>query len=232
MKDDTQRLKFVIGLLPRKVLGNLMQYSISVAAEYGRDVPDATHQLEAFRRFIDDQIDATGLSSPDYAGSDDVNGDDVFGIHTDSITLKSSAVIIKSKAISKMIGQDGMTPEEAEEFWDYNVAGSYGRFQFSVVDDMIERESIEDQVKSGELFDPQRPELYTVEEYKANTSTFSCCKCGDSGCGQSEKKAESVKKTPAPKFVQKPVAKKPVAPKSTAKKPVSPAKKASPKKKK
>lgn len=68
--------------------------------------------------------------------------DDVFGIHTDAITGKDSIVILKSKAYISCTEIDGMTDEQFEEHWNYNIAGSKGESSYSVVDDTLTLEEI------------------------------------------------------------------------------------------
>lgn len=63
--------------------------------------------------------------------------DDVFGILSNAITCKDEVVILKSKA-RKVCLSDGMSDEEFEEHWGYNIAGSKGSGSYSVVDDEIE----------------------------------------------------------------------------------------------
>ncbi|GAH21360.1 unnamed protein product, partial [marine sediment metagenome] len=67
--------------------------------------------------------------------------DDVFGILSNAVTCKDELVILKSKARSKCI-EDGMDHEEFEEHWDYNIAGSKGKYSYSVVDDEISFDEI------------------------------------------------------------------------------------------
>lgn len=69
--------------------------------------------------------------------------DDVFGLITHAEGIQTELVILKSKAIANCI-KDGMSEEEAEEFWDYNIAGSYGSSSYSCVDDTISSEEIID----------------------------------------------------------------------------------------
>ena len=71
-----------------------------------------------------------------------MSGDDVFGIYSDAETSEDEVVIIKSKAMKLCIERDGMTEEEFEEHWDYNIAGSKGKGSYSVVDDTLTLEEI------------------------------------------------------------------------------------------
>lgn len=84
-------------------------------------------------------------------------GDDVFGLltHAESTNLQVEVVIVKSKAIAKMLA-DGMDEEEAEEHWEYNIAGSYGSGSYSCVDDMVDPEILAEILENedGEICDP------------------------------------------------------------------------------
>ena len=84
-------------------------------------------------------------------------GDDVFGLltHAESTNLQVEVVIVKSKAIAKMLA-DGMSEEEAEEHWEYNIAGSYGSGSYSCVDDMVDQEILAEILENeeGEICDP------------------------------------------------------------------------------
>lgn len=92
-------------------------------------------------------------------------GNDVYGIHRDAVTLESTVVIIKSKALKALV-DGGMSDEEADEFFEYNVAGSLGEGQYSVVDDTIEvgllQEMLED--PECEVVDPM------MEHYKKTSA--------------------------------------------------------------
>ena len=94
---------------------------------------------------------------------------DVFGIYKDAMTGLESVVIVKSKAIRHMIEHDGMTEEDAEGNWDYNIAGSLGRYQYSVIDDMVDSEIIADLVDEGGIYDPRYPEKH--EDYVPEDSS-------------------------------------------------------------
>ena len=53
---------------------------------------------------------------------------------------KHKPVVLKSKAIEVYTSRDGMTEEEALEFWDYNMAGSDS--YLIAVDDTLSQEEI------------------------------------------------------------------------------------------
>lgn len=67
--------------------------------------------------------------------------DDVFGVIFHADRMESELVILKSKAIANFIA-DGMSEEEAYEYYEYNVSGAYGDSSYSCVDDTLDLESI------------------------------------------------------------------------------------------
>ena len=69
------------------------------------------------------------------------NNDDVFGMIFHADRMESELVILKSKAIASLIA-DGMSEDEAYEFYDYNVSGAYGDCSYSCVDDTLTQEEI------------------------------------------------------------------------------------------
>ena len=82
-------------------------------------------------------------------------GDDVFGVISNAMTMKDEVVIIKSKARKLCVERDGMSDEDFEEHWDYNIAGAKGQGQYSVVDDEIPIEVLEEMLDSDdELINP------------------------------------------------------------------------------
>lgn len=70
---------------------------------------------------------------------------DVYGLITHADSVKSEVVILKSKAIRNCIN-DGMSEEDAEEFYDYNIAGAYGDGSYSCVDDDLDPETLQSMV--------------------------------------------------------------------------------------
>jgi len=70
--------------------------------------------------------------------------DDVFGILSNAETCKEEVVILKSKARKICVENDGMSDEEFEEHWSYNIEGSKGKYSYSVVNDEIELEYLEE----------------------------------------------------------------------------------------
>ena len=82
---------------------------------------------------------------------------DVFGLFTNARTGKEEVVIVKSKARKHCIEVDGMTEEEFEEHWGYNIAGSKGSGQYSVIDDMDPLEVLQEYIEENtEVLDPHR----------------------------------------------------------------------------
>jgi hypothetical protein len=59
------------------------------------------------------------------------------GLLTHADTMVTEVVIVKSKAIEQMKSEDGMSEEDAQEHWDYNIAGSLGASSYSCVDDTL-----------------------------------------------------------------------------------------------
>ena len=66
-----------------------------------------------------------------------LRNENIYGLMEDARTGKRQVVIIKSLARSRCVNEDGMTDEQFEEHWDYNIAGSKGVGQYSVVDDEV-----------------------------------------------------------------------------------------------
>jgi len=79
-----------------------------------------------------------------------VNNDDVFGIITHAESCKDELVILKSKAMKVCMERDGMTYEEFQEHWDYNIAGAKGSHSYSVVDDTLESDELQDILDNDE----------------------------------------------------------------------------------
>jgi len=82
---------------------------------------------------------------------------DVFGILTNAQTGKDELVILKSKAMKSCMELDGMSYEDFLEHWDYNIAGSKGKYSYSVVDDTLESwelQEILDNDEEGEIINP------------------------------------------------------------------------------
>jgi len=71
-------------------------------------------------------------------------GDDVFGILSDAQTFEDKPVILKSKARKVCTERDGMSHEDFEDHWDLNIAGAKGKGQYSVVDDEVPLEVIQE----------------------------------------------------------------------------------------
>ena len=65
-------------------------------------------------------------------------GDDVFGLISHAESMKDEVVILKSKARKQCTEKDGMSHEEFEEHWGYNIAGAKGSYSYSTVDDEID----------------------------------------------------------------------------------------------
>ena len=76
--------------------------------------------------------------------------EDVFGILSNAQTLKDEVVIIKSKARKHCVEVDGMTHEDFEEHWSFNIAGAKGKGQYSVVDDEIDSDSLTEIIDEDE----------------------------------------------------------------------------------
>lgn len=92
--------------------------------------------------------------------------DDVFGLITHADNMKTEVVILKSKAIANMI-KDGMDEEEAQEYWDFNITGSYGNGSYSCVDDTLELSEIVDILDNDDtIVNPP----YTGRPYITETS--------------------------------------------------------------
>jgi hypothetical protein len=84
-------------------------------------------------------------------------GDDVFGIISHARTCEDEVVILKSKARTLCMERDGMSYDEFEEHWDYNIAGSKGQGSYSVVDDEISHEMLGEMIEEDpDIFDPHR----------------------------------------------------------------------------
>ena len=62
------------------------------------------------------------------------------GLHYSLKDSTQKPVILKSDAIHVYMKRDGMTQEDAEEFWSYNMEGSDS--YIIAVDDMLEQEEI------------------------------------------------------------------------------------------
>ena len=87
----------------------------------------------------------------------DNEGDDVFGILNNAISCKQEVVILKSKSRKLCMERDGMDHEEFEEHWSYNIEGSKGEISYSVVDDEIGLEELQELLVSDEeIRDPHR----------------------------------------------------------------------------
>lgn len=82
---------------------------------------------------------------------------DVFGILSNAITCKDELVILKSKAMKHCMEIDGMTYEEFQEHWSFNIEGSKGKYSYSVVDDTLSIDDIQeilDNDESNEIINP------------------------------------------------------------------------------
>lgn len=80
---------------------------------------------------------------------------DIFGLMRRNRDGQDEIVILKSK--SRIYHVDcGMTHEEFEEHWDYNIAGALGLSQYSTIDDEIEIETINEMMNEDEhgIIDP------------------------------------------------------------------------------
>ena len=85
------------------------------------------------------------------------NDADVFGIIRHATTCKEELVIMKSKAMKHCMEVDGMSWEEFQEHWDYNIAGSLGKHSYSTVDDTLmpdELQELLDNDEDGEIINP------------------------------------------------------------------------------
>jgi len=76
--------------------------------------------------------------------------DDVYGILDNAISCEQEIVILKSKARKVCCERDGMSAEEFEEHWSYNIAGSKGKYSYSVVDDEVSIEILDEMLESDE----------------------------------------------------------------------------------
>ena len=82
--------------------------------------------------------------------SDGLNkNDDVFGVIFHADRMVSEMVILKSKAIAKLM-DDGMDEEEALEYYDYNISGAYGDCSYSCVDDTMSSDEITEMLDNDE----------------------------------------------------------------------------------
>jgi len=63
---------------------------------------------------------------------------DIFGLMRRNRDGREEIVIVKSKARIHYVDIDGMSHEEFEEHWDYNIAGSLGLSEYSTIDDEID----------------------------------------------------------------------------------------------
>lgn len=80
--------------------------------------------------------------------------DDVFCVYRNSKTGKSEVCILKSKAMASFMECDKMTYEEAEEFFNFNVAGAMGKGQYSIIDDSMDLEYLRELIDTKEVYDP------------------------------------------------------------------------------
>jgi len=62
------------------------------------------------------------------------------GVHYSYRDSLYKPVVLKSDAIKVYIERDGMTEEEADEFWEYNMAGTDS--YVIAVDDMLSQDDI------------------------------------------------------------------------------------------
>lgn len=65
-----------------------------------------------------------------------------FALLIDADTGEEKPVILKSRALKHFIEVDGMSAEDALEFWDFNTEGSKGSDSYSVVDDTLDNDEI------------------------------------------------------------------------------------------
>lgn len=82
--------------------------------------------------------------------------DDVFGLIRHADTCKTEIVILKSKAITQMMEVDGMSYEEADEYYEYNIAGALGEHSYSCVDDTITEDMLSEMLDEddNEIINP------------------------------------------------------------------------------
>ena len=66
------------------------------------------------------------------------NISNVFGLMRRNRDGQEEIVIVKSKARKHCVDIDGMSHEEFEEHWDYNIAGSLGLSEYCTIDDEID----------------------------------------------------------------------------------------------
>lgn len=78
---------------------------------------------------------------------------DVFCIYRNSKTGKEEVCILKSKAI-KCLMKDGMTEDEAEEYYGFNIEGAMGSGQYSCIDDTVDPDVILRLAENKEIYDP------------------------------------------------------------------------------
>ena len=93
--------------------------------------------------------------------------EDVYGIISHARLMKDEVVIIKSKARKHCTEVDGMSNEEFDEHWDFNIAGSKGMFQYSVVDDEFDREMLDELIDNDEAREIINPRAMTDAEAEA-----------------------------------------------------------------
>lgn len=75
---------------------------------------------------------------------------DVFGVLSNAKDGSREIVILKSKAKDQCMYGDGMTEEEFEEHWSYNIEGSKGKYSYSVVDDTLYQDMLEEMIDNDE----------------------------------------------------------------------------------
>ena len=91
------------------------------------------------------------------------NTPDIFGIMRRNHDGQDEIVILKSRARMHCVGVDGMTHEEFEEHWDYNIAGSLGLTEYCTVDDEIEIETIHENMSE---------DMHGIIDPRGSTSEF------------------------------------------------------------
>jgi len=82
---------------------------------------------------------------------------DVFVLMRRNRDGQEEVVILKSRARRHCVDIDGMTDEEFEEHWDYNIAGSLGLTEYCTVDDEMDQEIMQEMMDEDEhgIIDPR-----------------------------------------------------------------------------
>ena len=80
--------------------------------------------------------------------------EDIFGVIRHADNCQDEIVILKSKAMAHLIEVDGMDYDEANEYYEYNIAGALGDRSYSCVDDTLLPDIIEEIIDEGEIINP------------------------------------------------------------------------------